>query len=86
MLRSYNLARLALQTRYVQNHKKPVVESTIIINSVPSKTPPKYVYEIKYHPNANPGIDMGFPNHGHNNPWNDEAFVRYENFKWRYSG
>ena len=44
------------------------------------------MYEIKYHPNANPGIDMGFPNHEHGNPWNDEAFIRYENFKWRYSG
>ena len=71
MLRSSNLARLALQSRHGQNDKRPVVESKDIINWVPSKVPPKYVYEIKYHQSANPGIDMGLPKHEHFNPWND---------------
>lgn len=86
MLRPTNLAKLATTARYVKNHKKPVVESKQYWNTVPTSKPPKYIYEIKYHPNANPGSDMGLPDHEHLNDWDHHSASHFENFRYSYSG
>lgn len=50
---------------------------------MPSKVPPKYIYEVTYHPAAEPGIDLGFPDHQHQNPFEAEGGNRYEQFRYR---
>ena len=52
---------------------------------MPSKTPPKYVYEVTYHPSSRPGLDLGYPDHQHLNPFAELAGNKHEQFRYSYS-
>jgi hypothetical protein len=84
MIRYSQINKLLARSRYIIDHRKPRVESNSKISIVPSNKVPKYVYEVKYHPQANPGIDLGFPDHRHTNPFQDVAGAKHENFRYRY--
>lgn len=39
-------------------------------HSDPLRKVPKYVYLTKYHRSSDPGLEHGYPDHDHLNPWN----------------
>jgi hypothetical protein len=36
---------------------------------VPTSIPPKYIYQVAYHPTSMPDFDMKFPDHKHFDDW-----------------
>jgi hypothetical protein len=51
---------------------------------VPSHKPPKYIYQVKYHPTAVPTFDEGFRDHAHANEFDNLAMNDMELFRFKY--
>jgi hypothetical protein len=53
---------------------------------VPKTKPPKYIYEVGYHPSSVPDMDMQFRDHEHMNDWSMVVYGEEDKYEFQYSG
>lgn len=47
---------------------------------MPTTKPPKYIYEVQYHPASIPDLDMKFKDHQHMDDWLMLAFGQEDKY------
>lgn len=51
---------------------------------MPTTVPPKYIYQIQYHPTSLPDFDMKFEDHKHFNDWNTIVYGELDKYEFQY--